>query len=217
MVGVREQAKATEEMNYSTIENMISTVIALLRDREVALISDVEAVKYQKEKEPQLQKDELEFLLSGIRHAVLFSEAMMKEGSETEIVAGHQQVVTRMSTLTKEREKAQLEPVSDEIVFVGGKKKGLAAMSSVIKDLGTVVNTSISAEQSTIEKSRVVSHLVNQPSSFKVTLVDKTGKKAAMEMLSKAVKRIVVEVMGPSKVKVCATLIHSSYVWFCCV
>ena len=46
--------------------------------------------------------------LSGIRQAVLFSEAMMKEASDTEIVAGYHQVVSRMATLTSEREKASL-------------------------------------------------------------------------------------------------------------
>ena len=75
MSGVREQAKATEEEIHSTIEMLIS----LLRDREVVLINDVETIKHQKEKELQLQKDEVEYFLAGIRHAVLFSEAMMKE------------------------------------------------------------------------------------------------------------------------------------------
>ena len=87
MSSVREQAKVTEAEIHSTIERLIS----LLRDREAALISDAETIKHQMEKELQLQKDDLEFLLSGIRHAVLFSEALVKEGSETEIVAGHQQ------------------------------------------------------------------------------------------------------------------------------
>jgi len=90
MSGVREQAKVTEEEIHSTIELLFATVTGMLRDREAALISDVETIKHQQEKELQLQKDELEFLLSGIRHAVLFSEAMVKEGSENEIVSSHQ-------------------------------------------------------------------------------------------------------------------------------
>ena len=98
----REQAKVTENEIHSTIERVISAMTGMLRDREAVLISDVETVRHQKEKELQLQKDELEFLLSGIRQAVLFSEAMVKEGSDTEIVAGHQQVVSRMATLTSE-------------------------------------------------------------------------------------------------------------------
>ena len=97
MSGVREQAKATEVEIQSTIERLISAAIGMLRDREVVLINDVETIKHQKEKELQLQKDEVEFLLAGIRHAVLFSEAMMKEGSDTEIVASHHQVVARMA------------------------------------------------------------------------------------------------------------------------
>ena len=112
MVFVREQAKVTENEIHSTIERLISAAIGMLRDREAVLINDVETIQHQKEKELQLQKDELEFLLSGIRHAVLFSEAMMKEGSDTEIVASHRQVVARMATLTSEREKAQPERFS---------------------------------------------------------------------------------------------------------
>ena len=46
----------------------------MLRDREAALMGDVETARHQKEKELQLQKDELEFLVGGwvggIRHAM---------------------------------------------------------------------------------------------------------------------------------------------------
>ena len=197
MSGVFEQAKATEEEIHSTIERLIS----LLRDREAALISDVEIIKHQKEKELQLQKDGIEFLLAGIRHAVLFSEAMMKEGSDTEIVASHRQVVVRMATLTGEREKAQLEPVTDaEIEFVGGGSQ----LDSVIRELGAVVATDISAEQSIIETPTGNNHQINQAYSFQVILVDKRVNKISIaKERSKAVKGLAVEVAGPStKVKV---------------
>ena len=119
MVGVREQAKVTEDEIHTTTNQLIAAVTGMLRDREAVLISDVETARHQKEKELQFQKDELEFLLSGIRHAVLFSQALVKEGSDIEIVASHQQVVSRMATLTCEREKAYLETVTDaEIEFV---------------------------------------------------------------------------------------------------
>ena len=166
MSDVREQAKATENEIHSTIERLISAAIGMLRDREVVLISDVETIKHEKEKELQLQKDEIEFLLAGIHHAVLFSEAMMKEGSDTEIVASHRQVVARMATLTRERENAQLEPVTDaEIKFIDGEVNQL---DSAIREFGAVVvATGISAEQ-TGNKSQI-----NQVYSFKVILVDK--------------------------------------------
>jgi len=198
MSGVREHAKATEDEIHSAIEGLIS----LLRYREVVLINDVETIKHQKEKELQLQKDEVEFLLAGIRHAVLFSEAMMKEGSDTEIVSSHHQVVARMATLTSEREKAQLEPVTDaEIKFIGGEGSQL---DSAIRELeSVVVATGISAEQSTIETPQTGNKsYVNQSYSFKVILVDKKGNKAPKEVVIKAVKGLAVEVAGPSKVKV---------------
>jgi len=102
MIGVREQAKVTEDEIHSTINHLIASVTGMLRDRETVLIGDVETIKYHKEKELQLQKDELEFLLSGIRHAVLFSEALVKEGSDTEIVTSHHQVVARTNGHTNQ-------------------------------------------------------------------------------------------------------------------
>ena len=199
MRGVCEQAKVTENEIHSTFQRLISAVTGMLRDREAALINDVETIKHQKEKELQLQKDEIEFLLAGIRHSVLFSEAMMKEGSGTEIVASHHQIVARMTTLTEEREKAQLEPVTDaEIKFVG---RG-SQLDSVIRELGAVVATGISDEQSIIETPTGNKSQINQAYSFKVILVDKKGNKASKEVVSKAMKGLVVEVAGPSKVKV---------------
>ena len=125
----------------------------------------------------------------------------MKEGSDTEIVASHRQVVARMATLTREREKAQLEPVTDaEIKFIGGEGNQL---DSAIRELGTVVvATGISVEKSIIETPTGNKSPMNQAYSFKVILVYKKGKKASTEVINKAVKGLVVEVAGPSKVKV---------------
>ena len=127
----------------------------------------------------------------------------MKEGSDTEIVASHHQVVARMATLTGEREKAQLEPVTDaEIKFIGGEGNQL---DSAIRELGAVVvATGISAEQSIIETPQIGGnrHQINQAYSFKVILVDKKGNKVSKEVVNKEAKGLVVEVAGPSKVKV---------------
>ena len=125
----------------------------------------------------------------------------MKEGSDTEIVASHHQVVARMATLTSEREKVQLEPVTDaEIKFIGGEGSQL---DSAIRELGSVVATGISAEQSSIETPQTRSNSqINQAYSFKVILVDKKGNKLSKEVVNKVVKGLVAEVAGPSKVKV---------------
>ena len=147
------------------------------------LINDVETIKHQKEKELQLQKDEVEFLLTGIRHTVLFGEAMMKEGSDTEIVASHRQVVARMATLTDEREKAQLEPVTDaEIKFIGGGSQ----LDSAIRELGAVVATGISAEQSIIETPQTGNKSqINQAYFFKMIMVDKKGTRRQRKWLTR--------------------------------
>ena len=203
MSEVCEQAKVTENEIHSTIERLIS----LLRDREAVLISDVETVRHQKEKELQLQKDELEFLLSGIRQAVIFSEAMVKESSDTEIVASHQQVVFRMTTLTREREKAELEPVTEAKIEFVGVEEGVDLLDSVIKELGTVVSTGISAEQSIIEMlTQGNHHPTNEAYSFKVIFVDKKGNTISSEMMRQSIKSLAVEVAGAfEEVKVTLT------------
>ena len=171
----------------------ILSLTGMLRNREVVLINDVETIKYHKEKELQLQKDELEFLLSGIRHAVLFSEALVKEGSDTEIVASDHQVVTRMATLTNEREKLFLEPVTyPEIEFDGGVEQ----LSCAIRNLGTVVATGISVEQSIISTQAGRNHQINQAYSFRVILVCQKGTKIqAGKERNKAVKNLGVPVL----------------------
>ena len=97
----------TEEHIHSVFENLI----ALLRDREAAVINEVGSLSHQKEKELQLQKDDLEFFLSGIRHSVSFGEVLLTQGGNTEIVASHQQVTARLSTLLEEGERVVKKPV----------------------------------------------------------------------------------------------------------
>ena len=57
MVGVRKQAKVTEEEIHSTIERLIS----LLRDREAALLSDVEASSTKRRRNCSCRRMSLSF------------------------------------------------------------------------------------------------------------------------------------------------------------
>ena len=112
---------------------------------------------------------------------------------------------TPTATLTREQEKAQLEPVTEAKIEFVGIEEDMELLSSVIKELGTVDTTGISAEQSIIEMltgSNCHHHLINQTYSFKVILVDKKGNKVSSEMMRKNIKSLAIEVAGPSKVKV---------------
>ena len=85
--------------------------------------------------------------------------------------------------------------------FFGGEGNQL---DSAIRELGAVVATGISAEQSIIETPQIGGnrHQINQAYSFKVIFVDKKGNKASKEVVNKEAKGLAVEVAGPSKVKV---------------
>ena len=170
----------------------------MLRDREAALMSDVETVKHQKEKELQLQMNELEFFLKGARHAVLFSEAMVNEGSDIDIVTDRRQVMARLATLINEQETTHLEPVTDVDLELVGKQEGMDLLSSAIKDYAGVADKIISAEESIIEGLSWRNHLKNQVCSFKVILLDKEGAKtSATKERNKGAKGLAIEVTDP--------------------
>ena len=112
-------------------------------------------------------------------------------------------MVTRMATLTSEREKAQLEPVTEAKIEFVGMEEGVKLLGSVIEELGTVVNDGIFAQQLIVETLTGSNHhRINQASSFKAILVDKKGNKVSREVTKLAVKNLAVGVTGPSKVKV---------------
>jgi len=200
MSGVREQAKVTEEKIHSTIEHLIVAAISMLRDREAALIGDMETVKHQKEKELQLQKEELEFLLSGIRHATLFGEALVKEGSDSEIVAGHRQVVARLTTLVEERGNSQLEPTCESEIELAGTQELTDLLSSVFRRLGDVVAPDLSIELSSIERPERKIPSINRTYTFTLLLIDQRGRKMAECKDGK--NGILVAVSGPTKEQV---------------
>ena len=188
------QAKAAEECIHATFDKLRD----LLGGKEADLIIDVEMARHQKEKELLLQKEDLEFVLNGIRQSATFTETMLKEGTETEIAASTKQVVARFTTLERERGAAKLEPAAEATIELEGEERGIKAVGEVINEIVRVVTQDISPEKSLVVKS-AASFQINQPYSFKVVVVNKkgngvTGKKGQVPFD--------VEVTGPSNAKV---------------
>jgi len=112
MIGeVNTQAKQVEREIHSACEKLREMV----SEREAQLLSEVETVRHEKEKESVDQKNPLEFLLVGIRESTQFGEVLVTEGSESEIVASQKDVVSRLTTLGQEMEKSQ-EPATDSTI-----------------------------------------------------------------------------------------------------
>jgi len=103
---VNTQAKQVEQEIHAACEKLREMV----NEREAQLLSEVETVRHEKEKELVSQKHHLEFLLVGFRESTHFGEVLVKEGSESEIVASQKEVVSRLTTLGQEKEKSQMEP-----------------------------------------------------------------------------------------------------------
>jgi len=102
------------------VEKEIHTACEKLREmvneREAQLLSEVDTVRHEKEKELVSQKQHLEFLLVEIRESTQFGEVLVKEGSESEIVASQREVVSRLTTLGQETERS-LELTDSPIEF----------------------------------------------------------------------------------------------------
>jgi len=75
---VNTQAKEVEKEIHAACEKLREMV----NEREAQLLSEVETVRHEKEKELVSQKHHLEFLLVGIRESAQFGEVLVKEGSE---------------------------------------------------------------------------------------------------------------------------------------
>ena len=139
---VNTQAKQVEKEIHAACEKLREMV----NEREAQLVSEVETVRHEKEKELVSQKHHLEFLLVGIRESTQFGEVLVKEGSESEIVASQKEVVSRLTTLGQEKEKSQMEPATDSTIAFEGDAGGLGQVGEVIKGFGCVVSRDISAE-----------------------------------------------------------------------
>ena len=189
---VNTQAKQVEKEIHSACEKLREMV----NEREAQLLSEVETVRHEKEKELVSQKHHLEFLLVGIRESTQFGEILVKEGSESEIVASQKEVVSRLTTLGQEKEKSQMEPATDSTIVIVFERDagGLSQVGEVIKLFGGVVSRDISAEKSTIEGQPSGSVCINQVVSFKVTVVDKKGNRVTSSPKGKGIIPFLVEI-----------------------
>jgi len=166
----------------------------MVNEREAQLLSEVETVGHEKEKELVSQKHRLEFLLVEIRESTQFGEVLVKEGSESEIVASQKEVVSRLTSLGQEKEKNQMEPATDSTIVFLGDGGGIRQVGEAIKVFGSVVSRDISPEKSTVEgqPSELIS--INQAVSFKVVVVDKKGNRVTSSPKGKGIIPFAVEI-----------------------
>jgi len=129
---VNTQAKEVEKEVHAACEKLREMV----NEREAQLLSEIETARHQKEKDLVSQKHHLEFLLVGIRESTQFGEVLVKEGSESEIVASQKEVVSRLTSLGQETERS-LQPTDSTIAFDVG---GFRQVGEAIEVFGSVVS-----------------------------------------------------------------------------
>jgi len=126
---VRTQGKAA----LCEVDAVFKKLHEELEVRKAELVEEMKSTTSQKEKELQFQKDDLEFVVSGLRHILGVGGMTLSEGSEGDIVVGKVHISMRMETLLGI--PLGSEPVCDETVaFEGGGEQ--AAKS--IREIGKV-------------------------------------------------------------------------------
>jgi len=107
---VLEEGKAAEE----AIRSAMNAIRSEVDQREAQLISEMLTLKEQKLKQLALQKEELEFTVSGIRHATQFVEVVLKKGTGVEVSLAKKGVLARLGTL--ESDQCQFIPTTSHVV-----------------------------------------------------------------------------------------------------
>lgn len=157
-------------------------------------MGEIEKHRHQKEKELMIQKEDLEFLLKGIRDSVGFSEKLVCEGSGAEIASSHNLVGARFGTLEKEMNTAPLLPIS-EVAELAGVEEAREMITGIgmliVKDL-------VAPEKSSVVRGENDTVVLNQKYSFEVILVDQKGNKVIGGQTASSAG-IQVKIEGPSK------------------
>ena len=105
-----------------------------LDQRKAKVIEEVKNATSQKEKELLFQKDDLEFVVVGLRHVLEVGEVTLSEGSEGDIVVGKVQIAQRVATLLGI--PLSSEPVCDEIIALEVERERDLVVKS-IREIGS--------------------------------------------------------------------------------
>ena len=193
---VRQHAKVAEE----EIRRMFATLRAEFDRVEATVLGDVGQTLTRKEKDLMLQKDDLDFVLTGTRQSAEFARSLAAVGKDDEVVQSKKLVMTRLQTLRDQ--PTFLQPVHDHVVDFDSAwyQQGLLA------DLGRVavqVTAGISNEHSLVERNTspgAPSPTVNKPFSFRIVAVNSLGQ--PVKHAPGAEIPFSVELNGPTRVAV---------------
>lgn len=142
-----DEVKENAEEAKKKINQAMSELREEINLAEAKMISGIEEIRTQKEKELKIQKEELEFDVRGMEVTTDMVEKMLEEGNEVEIAMERKQFLGRAETLLKR--KFQEEPVQDPKIEVK-EEKFFEDMRKRIKWMGEILQEDASPEHSEI-------------------------------------------------------------------
>ena len=191
---MKAQGKVAEEEVAAVFEQLQ----AALDLRKGVILESIKDVMASKEKELLVQRDDLEFLLGGVRHVLKFTETLLQEGTDVEVAVSKREVTTRFATLLDH--PTLYEPVQETLIFEHNDEEK-ARVGLTLAQLGKVVTGDISTDASWVDRSSIFSSLqLNRPHAFRVILLAREGKS-----LSGTVSRGAPFSVGPSSIQVCSS------------
>lgn len=114
---VKEDLYASaEEVTYQ-IYTTFGQYMRALQDREQALIAEVENIQRAKERILDMQLRDMELDIRAAEHTCRFTEKLLEQGSDLDIISTHSAVLSRIDTLEESRQHPAASE-SDDIKFI---------------------------------------------------------------------------------------------------
>lgn len=172
ITATNKQAKSAKEL----AQGVFGSLDPQKTEREAEVLCEIESARHYKEKILMSQKDELEHLLKGLRDSIVFSETLLSEGSEVEIVKSFKAVQTRLESLINGMATTPLLPVTDALIEFEREEDWIDSEGILINDVGCVITSeNISVGRSQANKRSNENVPLDWEYSFDVILANKKG------------------------------------------
>lgn len=175
------------------IETSFAKAQATLEKRKNELLSEAEKIRYRKEKELKLQRDNLLAMAEGMKTSTTFTKTLVESGTQVEIAMSQKDLLARLTTLTSA--KIDLLPCHDATLRYS--EDHLASLTKAIGEYGGVSGNLADAKFSFVERASSSAVKLNETARFTITSMNQEGKK-----IGRGGDTFLVDIQGPSQVKV---------------
>jgi len=185
------------QTSQTSLQKSFAAMKEALDMRCAQLLGEIEDQKNLKQKELEIQRQDLQLVFDGIRYSSEFTKKMIDKGNDLEVFLSKKPVLERLNFL--QTTKLEFTPVHDEVVeYIEIEKESLL---STIKKFGLVNTNQRSAQDFKIETVQAnASYELDKPVTFMIkSLVNDEKMK---EQAKRGGAQFGVTIKGPSGIQV---------------